>query len=265
MSEPQPNAPAAEPGIQFDRAEFDAPARPLACDFCNQPLTAAYFQIGDKHACPGCSNQVRVALARGPGFIGFLKAGLLGTLAAAAGMALYFGVSKLTGYELGLIGLVVGMMVGAAVRLGTGGRGGLLYQFMAVGLTYLSIALSHAPMIYEAMQAQTTQGAGGGVVSGGDGDGAASRPATEADDAARRFAELPEPARRRVMIVMSIAASLILPFIPAADSIIGWIIIGFSLFTAWRLCRRASVKILGPFAAAAPPQPPAPPPISPNG
>jgi len=43
---------------------------------------------------------------------------VFGAVAAALGAGIYFGISALTGYEFGLVAIVVGLMVGWAVRRG---------------------------------------------------------------------------------------------------------------------------------------------------
>ena len=46
---------------------------------------------------------------------------MVGSLWAFAGFALYFGVMKLTGLEIGLISILVGLMVGKSVMSASGG------------------------------------------------------------------------------------------------------------------------------------------------
>ena len=72
-------------------------------------------------------------------------------MAAAAGAVLYYLVTRTTGYNIGLISVLVGFMVGAAVRKGTGNRGGLLYQFLALFLTYMAIGAMNLTFDLEAL------------------------------------------------------------------------------------------------------------------
>ncbi len=60
---------------------------------------------------------------------------------------------KLTGYEFGLIAILVGYAVGIAVRRGSSGRGGWPYQLLAVGLTYASIVGSYLPLVFAEVRA----------------------------------------------------------------------------------------------------------------
>ena len=71
------------------------------------------------------------------------QAALFGLGAAALGSVIFYGVTALTGYEIGLIGVLVGYLVGKAVRKGSGSIGGVQYQVLAVGLTYLSITSTY--------------------------------------------------------------------------------------------------------------------------
>ena len=66
----------------------------------------------------------------------------LGLLAGLAGAAIWYAVRKITDYEIGLIAIVVGLMVGVAVRKGSKGRGGWFYQALAMTLTYCCVCAS---------------------------------------------------------------------------------------------------------------------------
>ena len=52
-------------------------------------------------------------------------------------------------FEIGLIAIVVGLMVGVAVRKGSKGRGGWFYQTLAVVLTYGCICAQYMPDIVQ--------------------------------------------------------------------------------------------------------------------
>jgi hypothetical protein len=64
---------------------------------------------------------------------------------------LYFGIAALTGYEFGLVAVVVGLLVGGAVRKGSNGRGGWRYQALAMFLTYTAVAATDSSMIARAV------------------------------------------------------------------------------------------------------------------
>ena len=116
----------SEDGIQFEQAEFGSEAQGAgACSSCAEPLVSEYWSIAGNATCARCHDGVAEMLGRGGGFGGFLRAGVLGSLGGVAGATIYYLVTKLTGYELSLIAILVGYLVGAAVRRGSGYRGGL--------------------------------------------------------------------------------------------------------------------------------------------
>ena len=55
--------------------------------------------------------------------------------------------------QLGLVAIAVGLLVGWAVRKGSGGRGGWKFQALAMALTYVSIAASWLPIMLRAAEA----------------------------------------------------------------------------------------------------------------
>ena len=72
---------------------------------------------------------------------------------AAVGSGGWYAILKLLNMELGLIAIVVGLMVGFAVRWGSEGRGGWLYQGLAILLTYCSIVSTYMPFIIQEVTA----------------------------------------------------------------------------------------------------------------
>src|SRR5207237_4415003 len=84
--------------------------------------------------------------AETPGVITpLLVASLFGLGAGIVGAAIYYAVIALANLEIGIVAILIGYMVGYAVRRGAGGRGGRRFQALAVALTYLSIAFAYAP------------------------------------------------------------------------------------------------------------------------
>ncbi len=63
---------------------------------------------------------------------------------------MYYLIVRVTGLNIGLIAIVVGLMVGGGVRRGLGNRGGRFYQLLALLLTYSSIVAMNAPFFLEA-------------------------------------------------------------------------------------------------------------------
>ena len=145
----EPNNPAEPVGpMRFDTAEFgsdSAPAAALNCAAFQMPILGDYFEVNGKHSCPACKDGV-VAYFTSSRAAAFFRALVFGLGAGIAGSALYFVVLALTGYEVGLIAIAVGLMVGMAVRKGSRYRGGWLYQGMAMIITYGSIVTSFVPL-----------------------------------------------------------------------------------------------------------------------
>jgi hypothetical protein len=150
--------------LDFERAEYDADApKDLTCAFCGQPVPDYYYQVAGKLACKRCQPRIAAELTRSPR-LG--RALLFGLLAAAAGSAIWYGIIAATGYEVGLIAIVVGFMVGSAVRKGSGGVGGPSLQLLAMFLTYSSIVFAYLPLFLKEFKSMAQQqGATGGVTT----------------------------------------------------------------------------------------------------
>src|SRR5205814_71234 len=82
------------------------------------------------------------------------RAIVAGFVAAIAGALLWWGVRKITGYEVGLISIAIGVGVGKAVRWGSRSRGGWAYQLLAILLTYGAVAGNYMPDAYQAIREQ---------------------------------------------------------------------------------------------------------------
>jgi hypothetical protein len=80
-----------------------------------------------------------------------LKALLLGSVAAAVGAGVYRMVTFGTGWNFSLVAILVGYMVGGAVRTGSGERGGRFYQFLAAFLTYSALVGMFLPETWRAL------------------------------------------------------------------------------------------------------------------
>src|SRR5262245_7998984 len=124
-------------GLQFEHAESTAPTR---CSACQQGLVGSYFTAGSQVLCERCKTQLQLALQSRPGWTGVARAVLWGSLAGVAGAAVWWGVRAGTGYEIGLIAIAVGYVVGCGVRRGSGGLGGRGYQVWAVLLACFWVA-----------------------------------------------------------------------------------------------------------------------------
>src|SRR4029453_5504389 len=104
---------------QLHHSEFpeSAPGAAAACGYCRQTLTRTYWQVGDKPACYKCKNEAQ-SRTTGSGPAPLARATAYGGVAGAIGAGLWYGVRAITDYEIGLIAIVVGVLVGGAVRAG---------------------------------------------------------------------------------------------------------------------------------------------------
>jgi hypothetical protein len=211
------DTPASASGdLQFDTVappSGDGFAMARACAVCKTPISSTYHLANGQVICPGC----RVRLEAGDagsasGRIG--RALLFGTGAAVAGGALYYAVVALTDTQWALIAILVGYMVGRAVHTGARGKGGWVYQTMAVGLTYLAIAGSFVPLVV----------------------GAAAEQGSEFSGVA--------------LYLTAIIGSLLLPVTVVTESPLITLIIAFGLYQAWKQTRAPQLAITGPFSMA---------------
>jgi hypothetical protein len=253
MSDPSP-APSAD--LQFDKAEpaVGESGSPAACAACQQPLASVYYQVNGRPACERCKAQLQYDQMSGSGAGNVLRAGAFGLLAALAGGALWYAVRATTGYEVGLIAVLVGVMVGAAVRAGCRRRGGVGYQLLAVVLTYFGICVQYVPDIIKAIRDQQPSQAQ---------KASSSTSPTPVQATAEPPASLPAspPAANHspgvqilIAVGLLLAFAMAAPFLGGFENIIGIFIIGFALWEAWKINRRVPLQIEGPFRLA-----PAPP------
>lgn len=251
-------------GLQFDKAEFSGPSdgAPAVCTACQDALSGEWFRVNDQPCCAKCTADVQQALGGRPGPGGFLKAVAGGVAGGIVGALLYYLVLAISGYEIGIIAIAVGFLVGKGVRWGTGGRGGPLYQALAIAVTYVAIVSTYVPAVIQGLrEAQAPPSAAASGAAG-------STPAAVATPAATSTGAADEPVSAvAALIGLALFAVLVLalPFLAGFQNIIGWIIIGIGLYEAWKINKRVALAIAGPFAPpAAAPAPPPPVPAIPG-
>lgn len=239
----------------------------VQCGFCGREAQGVYYQVADTVACTRCKNE-RAAGPAGSRIGRFSRAIVFGLVAGTAGAAIWYGVRRLTGYEIGLIAIAVGFLVGAAVRAGSGGRGGRRYQVLAVALTYFSICLNYAPDVVSGLLDRAEQGETGEAASEGEGPASVpapspAAPAADVDGEEARPGGIAAGVAPLVLFVMLVLViSLAAPFLGGFQNAIGLLIIGFGLWQAWKMNEASPLEISGPFrigaaATGASPEPPA--------
>jgi hypothetical protein len=204
-------------GLQFEKAEFadGAAAEAAACGYCGRPLGDSYWSVDGKPACLSCKDGIAARGTEGSGFSRFARAVVFGSLAGAVGAGIWYAIGAITGWQIGLISILVGLAVGGAVKAGSYGRGGPLYQALAIFITYTAICGTYVPDI--------VQGA--------------------------RESGIEHPV---AIAIVALPLAYAAPFLGGFENILGIAIIAFGLYEAWKINRRQRAEISGPHAVAAP-------------
>ena len=241
--------------LQFDKVEpaEGQPVSPTVCAACQKPLVSFYYQVNERPACERCKAQIQYDEASGSAVGNLLRASVFGLLAALAGGAIWYAVRATTGYEVGLIAVVVGIMVGGAVRAGCRRRGGVAYQLLAVALTYFGICVQYVPDIIKALrdhQPAQAQNAPNPATSNATSSSASTVPVAAeppASSEASPFSKHSLPVRLLIAVGFLLAFAMAAPFLGGFENLIGILIIGFALWEAWKINRRIPMQIEGPF------------------
>jgi hypothetical protein len=173
-------------------------------------------------------------------------AAVFGIGAAIAGAALYYAVIAITNFEIGLVAIAIGYMVGYAVRKGAGG-GGRRFQILAILLTYWAVGLAYVPLAFRdspassRSQAPTEQA----------GAGAAEPANADRDDSGGRRAGF------GFAVAMLLGFTFMLPVMAIVGSmpsgLISAAIIAFGMHQAWRMTAAPQLMITGPYQIASNP------------
>jgi hypothetical protein len=169
----------------------------------------------------------------------FIKALGLGFGAGAVGAVIYYGIREVTGYDLALITIGLGIIVGIAVRKGAGARQSVMYRLMAVALAWTAMCATYVPQL--ALQFSAPE---------------VAEDASEAEIEAA----LAQAAEQEVPTSAYVGATIFamaVPFFLVADmEVLGILIFGFGLWEAWRLSAPQPLVVEGPFEPAQPQAPP---------
>jgi hypothetical protein len=238
---PDYGSPPSPQDLQFQHAEPVAEAAAASegsvrtCVACKQPVGNTYFHAQGQVVCPLCAQRIQTG-QQAPPALSLMRAALYGGVAALGGCTLYALVAIVLNAEIGLIAILVGWMVGKAIRHASYGLGGRPQQILAVTLTYFAITTSYIPVIlYQA----------------------AKNPHRVEQQQAQAKAA-PMEARPRmgvgglVLYLLMIAA--IAPFLSLTSGISGLIsifILFIGLQRAWKLTERSEILLMGPYTAEA--------------
>jgi hypothetical protein len=227
----------------FDVVDAVTPVGTAPCAECRGPIVDTYYEADEGVICAACHPRVASSVTNPDGPDRFSRALGYGIAAAAVGASIYFGVLAATGREVIFVSLVVGFMVGKAVRLGARGRGGRRYQWLAVALTYLAIATTYVPFVMKgynrASAAVTTD-----IVSpalGGNTFLAVGMPPTATDAPASSLGG--SAVGVGALLLLAIAA----PILEGLGHVVTLLVIACALGQAWRMNRRVDLRITGPY------------------
>jgi hypothetical protein len=237
--------------LQFDRAEFEQAPTAAQCAECRRTLTSSYYEVNGQTVCEACRYTIESRQTEGSSVGRFARATGAGLVAALLGAALWYAIREISGYELGLIAIVVGFGVGSAVRWGSNGRGGWKYQVLAVALTYFGIAANYVPTILAELSKvpeEITEAAEAAPTASAD------APAASVETPAPAAAVTTGAAGSIFAMIVVFAIALALPFLGGFENIIGLVIIGIGLYEAWKLNTRSEITITGPHMIGRPPQ-----------
>jgi hypothetical protein len=249
MSPPGPANSGSDPdpstSLQFERAEFSGGHTGPACSTCKRPAENEYHHLNGRVFCTSCRAKIEQSIDKLRQSGSLARAALFGLGAAVAGALIFYAVTAATGYEFGLIAVVVGLMVGKAVRKGSGSMGGRKYQALAMVLTYFSIASTYVPPMTKAFYAQAQKQEAAETQAF-----AQAAPGTPA--ARSKVVHIGVVPFYGFMFLLALAA----PVLGGFRNILGTIILGIGLWEAWKFNRRVDVKFTGPFTVtAAQPEP----------
>jgi hypothetical protein len=241
----------SDSGLQFDRAERAAPAAPTpsggaSCAFCKQAIASSYYEINGQVTCQRCRGRILAAWNKGSPGTRFAKALGLGAAAAVVGAGVYFGIEALTGYEFGLVAIVVGLLVGSAVRKGSTGRGGWRYQALAMFLTYSAIVATDSSLIAREMTKQFRARADS--IKASVAPAASVAPGT--DSAGVQKAPRSGPIVFALGFMVLLALAYVAPIAIGVSSPLHFVIAGIALYEAWKLNRGGALHITGPYQAS---------------
>jgi hypothetical protein len=212
-----------------------ADSRGVVCTACHQSVALEYFDVNGQQVCASCRDVIAQQLESPRGSLPLVRAGMFGLGAALLGAVLYYAVIAITNFEIGLVAIAIGYMVGYAIRKGTGGLGGRRFQVMALVLTYWSVGLAYLPLAMSGAQDQEQTAP---AEAGAPAQPAATEPAEEDVIVAGAVA---------VLFGLSLALPLLVIFGSLPSGLITAAIIGFGMQQAWRMTGVPPLAITGPY------------------
>jgi len=239
--------PVGADNLQFDRAVIDSPASgapgrlAVTCTACHDSIEKEYYDVNGNVVCDRCRRIIESAAETPTGLMPLIAATLFGLGAGVVGAVIYFSVIAIAHLEIGIVAILIGYMVGYAVRKGARGHGGLRFQVIAVALTYLSVAFAYAPLVVkQAIDAERTAPPAASVQS------EAAR--AGAKDNARRATSPPSLIRflsATAFFILALPVLIVVNSLPS--SLISALIIFIGMRQAWKMTAAPRIQVLGPY------------------
>ncbi len=268
MVDPQQPADSKTGATRFDRAEFAGDVSPgVFCRQCGTPIPDQYYDVDGDVICTTCYEKT---VSPGRRWIPPFKALLLGMVAAVVGAGVYRMVLFGTGWNFSLVAILVGYVVGGAVRSGSGDRGGRFYQFAAVFLTYSALVGMFLPSLWESLnrrsiardearekiEKKAREEAKADPKAKAEADSQAAAP--DRKDRPEDAAKNPRPRNRFYILGMLLFALLMMvglvysiPIIVGLHSPISLFIFAVGLWQAWKMNAGGEAVVTGPYRVRA--------------
>ena len=263
--------PGTDAPLQFDRVQTGKPdagtaaARGVVCQSCGGAIRTTYFSLGEASICGLCRAKFEAAVEESNSWPTFFKASLYGLAAAIAGAIIYYGVIAITDYEIGLVAILIGYMVGFAIRKGALGFGGRRYQVLALALTYLAVSLAYVPLAFRAAPGDGTSEDPTIVHASPDSPSPPEPAATaemtavkvplgdDADTGAKQLTPGQLLKAVGALAVLFLGLPIIAIIYSMPSGLITALIIGFGLRQAWRMTAGIPLEMTGPYRVASAP------------
>lgn len=267
MSNDARNAPSAAAGndtLQFDHvvpgpsAAAVTPAAGVVCAACQASIPTEYFDLSGHVVCGRCRQRLEVAAETPRGALPLLVAGACGLGAGIVGAMIYYSVIAIAHLEIGIVAILIGYMVGWAVRKGAGGRGGRRFQILAVALTYWAVGLAYAPLAFKQLvggdtkkssaSALTTDSAAGPTIGERLGDSVKSADSTAKTVSANNDVSGNEALKAvGALVVLVFALPVLSVFGSLPFGLISALIIFIGMRQAWQMAAGPQLEISGPY------------------
>ena len=251
--------------LQFDRVTAPAEAATSAssapsvvCGACRQIVVDEYYQLNGTPVCESCRVNLEAQTATPQSWFIVLKASAFGAAAAILGAIIYYAVIALTDFEIGIVAILIGYMVGYAIRKGAAARGGRRFQIVAVLLTYWAVGLAYTPIVIKAAVDADKKNTSTAATAGSATASPAATPVTtQASTTDRDKQPLSVWKVLGILLGFTFALPVIMVFGSLPSGLISAFIIGLGLQRAWQMTAKATLDVSGPFRIGSQPASPA--------